>query len=60
MTAQAHTAQRELAAAAVERKELEQSALADITEIRLLLDRDKVSLSLSLSLSLCLCLSLSL
>eukprot|EP01044_Picomonas_judraskeda_P018906 COSAG03_NODE_3860_length_1789_cov_1.680473_1_plen_56_part_10 len=52
MTAQAHTAQRELAAAAVERKEVEQSAFADITEIRLLLDRDKVSLFLFLSLSL--------
>jgi hypothetical protein len=44
MTAQAHVAQRELAAAAVERKELEQSASADVTEIRLLLSRDKVVL----------------
>lgn len=44
MTAQAHTAQRELAAAAVERKEIELSASADIVEIRILLERDKVVL----------------
>jgi hypothetical protein len=42
VSAQAHAAQRELAAAAVERKDLENTAATDVTEIRLLLARDKV------------------